>query len=110
MLLPGIKTRKGDALNISMSRYSLDLALPAPASEGRLILLGATVGALLSWVFFRVPVSGWEIIEIETVEVILYVGAIGAVSVLTVLREGRQVIRCSMAIVLGSVAILLYWN
>jgi hypothetical protein len=93
-----------------MSKYSLDLALPPPTSEGKLILLGATVGALLSWVFFRVPVSGWEIIENEAVEVILYVGAIGAVSVQTVLREGRQVIRGSMAIVLGSVAILLYWN
>ena len=93
-----------------MSKYSLDLALPAPASEGKLILLGATVGALLSWIFFRIQVSGWEIIENEAVEVILYVGAIGAVSVLTVLREGRQVIRGSMAIVLGSVAILLYWN
>ena len=93
-----------------MSKYSLDLALPASASEGKLILLGATVGALLSWVFFRVPVSGWGIIEIETVEVILYVCAVGAVSVLTVLRGGRQVICYSMAIVLGSVAILLYWN
>jgi len=84
--------------------------LPTAAFEGRFLLLGAVVGALLSGIFYRTASLEFRFLNMETVEVALYGGIIGTASALSVLPEKRYLIRCFMAIVIGSAAILLYWN
>ena len=93
-----------------MARYSLDRTLPTAAFEGRFLLLGAIAGALLSVVFYQTAASGFRFLNMETVETVLYGGIIGTALVLSVLPEKRCLIRCFIAIVIGSAAILLYSN
>jgi hypothetical protein len=93
-----------------VTRYSLDRVLPIAAFEGRFVLLGAVVGALLSVVFYQTAASGFRFFNMEVVEVALYGGIIGTTLVFSVLPEKRHLIRYFMAIVIGSAAILLYWN
>ncbi len=93
-----------------MVRYSLDRVLSTAALESRFVLLGAIVGALLAGILYRTASLEFRFLNMETVEVALYGGIIGTASVLSLLPEKRYLIRCFMAIVIGCVAILLYWN